>query len=249
MKIQELRALPSNYGGLRGVTRYIVIHYTGNANDTARANANYFANNRVGASAHYFVDDNEIYSSVPEGYIAWHCETRGMSFKCACRNNNSIGIELCTCGNYQISDKTAERAAELVKSLMEKYDVPVDRVIRHYDVCGKRCPAPWVDDVNKWLAFKEMLQDMTETKVQQICNDMIYKYLKELKDELIIFINNKLERDREPVYNTLADVPEWARDTIGDWIEKGYIKGDGKSLNLGYNITRLIVMLERRLQQ
>lgn len=228
----------ANYGGLRGVTRYIVIHYTGNAKDTARANANYFANNRVGASAHYFVDDNEIYSSVPEGYIAWHCETRGMSFKCACRNNNSIGIELCTCGNYQISNKTAERAAELVKSLMEKYDVPVDRVITHYMVCGKRCPAPWVDDVNKWLAFKEMLQDMTETKVAQM--------IARNNDELIKMIDSKIDKAKEIKYNKLEDIPAWASDTITELVEDGTLKGDGSNLGLSNDVLRVLVIMHRR---
>ena len=238
MKIYEKPCNRSNYGALRQRTYYIVIHYTGNAKDTARANANYFANNRVGASAHYFVDENEIYSSVPEGYIAWHCETRGMSFKCACRNNNSIGIELCTCGNYQISDKTAERAAELVKSLMDKYDVPVDRVIRHYDVCGKRCPAPWVDDVNKWLAFKEMLQDMTETKVK----DMISRN----NDELIKMIDNKIDKAKEVKYDKLEDIPAWASDVITELVEDGTLKGDGSNLDLSKDMLRLLVILKRR---
>ena len=36
--------------------KYIVIHYTANDGDTAVNNGNYFKNNAVKASAHYFVD-------------------------------------------------------------------------------------------------------------------------------------------------------------------------------------------------
>ena len=41
--------------------KYIVIHYTSNDGDTAKNNADYFANNKnLSASAHYFVDENTI---------------------------------------------------------------------------------------------------------------------------------------------------------------------------------------------
>ena len=243
--IKTLRCKRSNYGGARQSTEWIVIHYTGNAKDTARGNANYFANNNVGASAHYFVDDNDIYSSVPEGDIAWHCETPNMPFRCTCRNRNSIGIELCTCGDYQISEKTADRAAELVKDLMDRYGVPLANVIRHYDVCLKNCPAPWVKDVNKWFAFKERLSDMTETNVQKICNDMIYKYNKELEDRLITFINNKFEAEREPRYDKLEDIPAWAVDTVTRLVEEGIMQGDGKNLGLTKDMLRILVIMDR----
>ena len=35
------------------------------------------------------------------------------------------------------------------KSLMKKYNIPKENIIRHFDVTGKLCPAYWVDDA-KW---------------------------------------------------------------------------------------------------
>ena len=35
---------------------------------------------------------------------------------------------------------------EIIKELMEKYSIPPERVIRHFDVTGKKCPAYWVDN-------------------------------------------------------------------------------------------------------
>ena len=51
-----------NYGGKRNTSaiKYIVIHYTGNDGDSDEANARYFKNNIVKASAHYFVDDDSV---------------------------------------------------------------------------------------------------------------------------------------------------------------------------------------------
>ena len=76
--------------------RYLVIHFTANDGDTAKNNADYFAREAPGVSAHFFVDEKEIWQSVREKDIAWHCGTRGMYFHPYCRNANSLGIELCS---------------------------------------------------------------------------------------------------------------------------------------------------------
>lgn len=62
----------NNFGGFRNISdiKYIVIHYTANDGDTDEGNGNYFANNVVGASAHYFVDDDSITQPVPDNRIA-----------------------------------------------------------------------------------------------------------------------------------------------------------------------------------
>lgn len=143
---------PKNYGGIRTQkVEYIVIHYTANDGDTDANNGNYFKNNVVGASAHWFVDDDSATLSVPENRIAWHCGA--LSYKHPrCRNGNSIGIEICDDvrnGVIYPSAKTIANAIELTKQLMKKYNVPAENVIRHYDVMGKKCPAYWVDDA-KW---------------------------------------------------------------------------------------------------
>lgn len=59
MNIQEKRARAENYGGVRKTAdiRYLVIHFTANDGDTAKNNADYFAREVAGASAHYFVDE------------------------------------------------------------------------------------------------------------------------------------------------------------------------------------------------
>lgn len=70
---KQLFANPKNYGGKRSLSsiKYIVIHYTVNDGDTDEANAKYFHNNVVKASAHYFVDDDSYTKSVPIKNIAW----------------------------------------------------------------------------------------------------------------------------------------------------------------------------------
>lgn len=163
-----MREILANYSNFkRGRTsgiKYIVLHYTANNGDTAQNNGMYFKNNNVGASAHYFVDEREVIRSVKDSDTAWHCETRGMAFKNDCRNNNSIGIEMCSridkSGKFYILADTLYNAAVLTVSLMKKYNVPIKNVIRHYDVCGKMCPKPLVLDINLWNKFKDMVKKL-----------------------------------------------------------------------------------------
>lgn len=145
--------------------RYIVLHYTAGDGDTARNNCRYFANNARKASAHYFVDETEVCQSVRDADTAWHCGASVYRHP-ECRNANSIGVELCSRkgenGAYRFCSGTVSNAAALVRALMQKYDVAADHVLRHYDVTGKCCPAPFVTDPGSWQRFLERLTQTGE---------------------------------------------------------------------------------------
>lgn len=149
---------------------FIVVHYFGSLG-TAKAVADYFANDFRGASAHYSVDENpEVYQSVNDDDIAWHCGTSGKYVHQTCRNHNSLGIEMrpkkrnpkslgASDKDWYFDEATLANTAELVKQKMLEYNVPIDRVIRHYDVTGKICPNPFVVHPEQWIAFKERLKE------------------------------------------------------------------------------------------
>lgn len=150
-----------NYNaGTESRIKYIVVHYTGNNGDTALSNTNYFKSYR-GASAHYFVDENSVYQSIEDKNIAWHCGTTGTYYHPECRNHNSIGVELCSYinskGKYDFKEKTIANAISLINQLMAKYNIPLNNVIRHYDVTKKMCPEPFVRDNTAWVNFKKQL--------------------------------------------------------------------------------------------
>ena len=157
MKIVQIPCNRANYGSVRsGKIEYLVIHYTAAPGDTARNNGEYFAREKTGTSAHYFVDETTVVLSVPEEYTAWHCGSN-YSRHPHCRNGNSIAIEICTKKDgteYWFAPQAVQRAKELARELMKKYDIPADRVLRHYDVTGKICPAPFVNDEAAWNLFQ-----------------------------------------------------------------------------------------------
>lgn len=168
-----LQAATGNYKcGRTSTIKYIVLHFTANNGDTALGNCKYFRNNKnLQASAHYFVDENEIWQAVKDGDTAFHCGGKSYKHK-ECRNSNSIGIEMCSRkdgnGRYYIKEETVQRAVALVKELMAKYNIPASRVVRHYDVTGKSCPEPFVRQPVQWERFKSLLtkQEVQEVKKQ-----------------------------------------------------------------------------------
>ena len=211
---------PSNYrAGRTQPVRYIVMHYTANNGDTAKNNCDYY--HRVGglqASAHYFVDEHGAMQSVREGDTAWHCGARAY-WHPECRNGNSIGIEMCSRkradGSYYILPETVANAAALAKDIMQRYGIDTDHVLRHYDVTGKRCPMPWVDDPAQWTEFKEILKQ-----------------------------NDNDEEDDDMVrYNTIEEVPSWAQATVRELVDAGALGGvGGGNLDLSMDMIRGLVV-------
>ena len=134
--------------------KYIIIHYTGNEKDTAKANANYFNTADRSASAHYFVDDSFIYQVVEDYCGAWHI---GNSVTDA-NNQNSIGIEMCTSSDYIVSETTENNTVELVKYLMDKYGISIENVTTHFGVSGKVCPNWSSNGWERWSKFLDKVK-------------------------------------------------------------------------------------------
>lgn len=67
--------------------RYLVIHFTANDGDTAKNNADYFARAEISTSAHYFVDENEVWQSVRDADIAL-CATTMLRTKTVLRRSS-----------------------------------------------------------------------------------------------------------------------------------------------------------------
>jgi hypothetical protein len=47
------------------------------------------------------------------------------------------------------------------------------------------------------------------------------------------------------VYNSVDELPEWAKETVKKLVDKGYLQGSGSGLNLGDDMLRTLVILDR----
>lgn len=176
-----------NKGNNRNI-RYIVCHYVG-ALGGAEANCKYFYDVNRNASAHYFVGHGgEVWQCVEDKDIAWHCGAKAYVHP-SCRNSNSIGIEMCVRqdakGNWYFEPHTVAATIDLVRELMAKYDIPVEHVIRHFDVTSKCCPEPYVRDTNAWNSFKNALVGGTTVKENTTVINNVIKSVDVIAKEVI----------------------------------------------------------------
>ena len=167
MKMTTKYAKSISYGNKRPLSniKYIVIHYTGNKGDTAQNNLDYFANgNTRQAGAHFFVDKKgKVGKSIAMNRTAWAVggdHRSGRKGEAAyfgkCTNANSVSIELCDmCLKTNWEQMYATR--KLVKYIQSKCP-NAKTIIRHWDVNGKDCPAPFTGNGNeKWTEFKRFI--------------------------------------------------------------------------------------------
>ena len=226
MNITQMPCNPGNYTAKRtSAIRYLVVHYTG-APGTARNNGSYFASRGdIGASAHYFVDAQDIVQSVPDSDRAWHCGVDYSGGKAPfwgrCTNDNSLGVELCCYtngdGTWYFAAETVDNAVLLVRSLMAQYNIDIDHVVRHYDVTGKVCPEPFVRDALAWAEFKARLTAPETT-----------------------------EEDDMTRYNTVAEMPEYYRAEAQALIDAGALRGDAAgNLNVTEDMLRCMIISKR----
>ena len=134
---------------------YLVIHDVG-TKSSAKNNVDYFAGGDRGASAHYFVDDTSIWQSVEDNHGAWHCGDGNGVY--GIHNQNSVSIEMCL-PSGDVTAKTEANTIDLAKYLMKKYNIPITKVVRHYDASRKNCPGQFNLDHkwSRWFKFKDVL--------------------------------------------------------------------------------------------
>ena len=259
MKINKMITSVNRWCGREGHNvEWIVLHYTANTYqpDLAKNECAAFYDHYVGSSAHYFVDTDEIWQSVEIADTAWHCgdaESRN-----GCINRNSIGIEMCVVykdGVYSIPDKTVENAAWLVCYLLEMF--PDAQICRHYDVTGKRCPMPWVDNPKLWKQFQtKIYEERPMTKEEKKAFNALKGQVASLAS--ITAANTArldtqggmiadLDEQAMPKYNTVEACPKWAKPTVAKLKKSGYLEGvdDKGNLALTEDLTRTLVIVDR----
>lgn len=111
-----------------------------------------------GCGAHYYI--------YWDGTIYWRCDHDAIVYQVGtangqyiqkhpvARNANTIGIEMCChCdGNamsaedpkWWFTEATQEACVWLVQKLMAELNIPIENVLRHFDIVNKTCPAPYV---------------------------------------------------------------------------------------------------------
>lgn len=170
--------------------KYIAIHYTAGISSrkgSARAVKSVFTVHK--SSADFAVDDAEAVQFNPDlkNYYCWavgdpkNKYSKGGSLYGVATNRNTVSIEICSNlakgasareanhRGWYFTDAELRNAAKLTKALMKKFNIPIDRVVRHYDVSGKVCPGVvgWNDEIIYTIAGKQTSERSDSTAWEQ----------------------------------------------------------------------------------
>jgi N-acetylmuramoyl-L-alanine amidase len=138
-------------------------------------------------SAHTIADQDAVMIAIPPDEVAWGCGDRPMPWddlnrgqRPAARlifqnrqNLNTVSVEICNNADWnKAASNAAEWIAGFLKSRGLRVNVPASLdpqhfsgiangeilILRHYDVTGKICPAPFIDQASAsvspaWIAF------------------------------------------------------------------------------------------------
>lgn len=220
--------------------QFLAIHYVASVTSRKGSALNvaaWFANpqNRNG-SADWIVDDalTVCYNNDPNRYCwAVGDDSRRYSYGGRlygiARNRNTISIEICNGSrsgkvesanspNNYFTDAAIQNALELAAYLMKKHGIPIENVVRHYDISGKICPGVIGWNTNsgsdaEWIKFKARLKQMVASESEEI--DMTEK-------EMIALIDKRIEAK---IIGADTKPSEWAEAELSEAVTLGITDG------------------------
>lgn len=180
IKINE-KLVKYNYSSRKGSIQYIVIHDTGNTSKGADANAHFsfFNSGDKQSSAHYFVDDTQILRIIKDEDRSWAVGDGHNKYGIS--NDNSVSVEMCINSDGDFT-KTYISTIKLTNWLMDKHNIPFDKVVRHYDCSRKMCPYTWKE--NNWQKWNDFKTDLSiKNKAKEIITHFYTYILRQIPDD------------------------------------------------------------------
>ena len=168
--------------------KFIIFHYTGIKKESAAIKK--LTNIQSEVSSHYLIKKNgEIFTLVPDLYIAWHAGKSSWK-NYVSLNKNSIGIEISNPGHEfkykKFSTKQIISLLKLSKFLIKKYKVDPKSILGHSDIAPSRKKDPGEKFPWKYLSKNKVGLWHTVNKKELIKNRMFKTHNKDKK----YFFNN-----------------------------------------------------------
>ena len=265
----ELAKAPANrdsryaqyYRGPRG----IMVHSTGANNPNLRryvqpddgvlgVNSNQNDWNRPGLEVcvHAFLGLTQAgevaaYQILPWEYRAWHCGGDA--------NNTHLSFEICedNLRDRAYWEKTYRLARDLTAELCRKFGLnPLAPgvLVDHAEGAALGIASNHADVDHWWSRYGVTMDDFRADVARLLEQEDAAQEEEEepsmTREEITQLVKQDLEEERDArIFRNLADVPDWAAATAQKLVERGALQGDGKALNLSYDLLRTMVALDR----
>jgi len=146
-------------------------------------------------------------------------------------NDDAIQFEICednlTDRDYML--KCYEQAAQLCAYHCDKYGISVNNVLSHKEAYEQGYGSNHGDPEHWWSKFGLTMDDFRK-RVQEILDSE--------KEEEMNMVN-------EIRYNSIEEMPDYAKETIEKLVNKGFLKGTGDGLDLSLDMVRMFVIFDR----
>lgn len=208
---------------------------------TAKQGCDYFAESKD-ASAHYIVGrDGDISQSVPEEYRAWttggNYTVNGMTG--AQNDHRAVTIEM-ACSieyPYTVTNAAYEALVRLIADIAKRNGLYPLKWKADKSLVGKTAEQNMT--VHRWFAPKECPGDYLYERmgdIAQRANKIIEEDVDMTIDEVKKLIQEEVDavlvKDADKVYNTIDELPEWAKEEVREAVELGILQGTGYGLGL-----------------
>lgn len=237
----------------------IVIHYTATVVTNGSGVVQYWQETNNYTSANYIIDVyGRITGIIPEERRPYTTGSYGLGVRDI--DDHAITVE-CSCDdnlNLTVGSKTIEALTDLMADIGQRYKIKWKftgnengNIHAHRWYQATPCPGDYLYsrlpeiEVMANHKMKGGVNKMEEriAKLEEKINVLESRCITydSRLDDLDLFIGNHIR----PSFNSLDDMPMWAKPVIKWLIDKGYIKGNLSGLNLSVDMVRLLVILVR----
>ena len=187
------------------------------------------------------------YQILPWEYRAWHCGGDA--------NNTHLSFEICedNLRDRAYWEKTYRLARELTAELCRKFGLdPLAPgvLVDHAEGAALGIASNHADVDHWWSRYGVTMDDFRADVARLLEQEDAAQEEEEepsmTREEITQLVKQDLEEERDArIFRNLADVPDWAAATAQKLVERGALQGDGKALNLSYDLLRTMVALDR----
>ena len=177
-------------------------------------------------SAQWIIDQDSATLAIPQNEVAWGCGDRALPYDNGYNGQTKIAHDIFNyqqnyltinyeiCNNDTIKNSNDDwnmacnNAIEIIAKDMITFNISIFRIYRHYDISGKICPKPFVDNEKAWIDFKnKIINKINELK--GIINDMTTR-------ESVEFLYNKGKLSDKENWIKVLDTLDSIKYDMGD---------------------------------
>ena len=229
----------------------IVIHYTATVVINGADVVKYWQDTNNYTSANYIIDVyGRITGVIPEERRPYTTGSFGLGVRDI--DDHAITVE-CSCDdaiNLTVGRDTINALADLMADIGQRYKIKWKftgnengNIHAHRWYQATPCPGDYLysilPNIEVLANLKMKGDDKMEERIAQL--EKRVDALGGLVDDLDVLTSRHIK----PVFNSLDEIPVWARPEIKWLMDKGYLKGDPSGLQLSMDLLRCLVILVR----